>query len=993
MRTSLLFCALFFVSCIEQKQVHPTKPIAPPEAVKTHAKPETAKPKYSAVHVDPPNDPEIVTNRRQLTFSGSRSGEGYFSPDSKEMIFQSERTASNPFYQIYRMNLDNGETSLVSTGNGKTTCAYFHPSMKKALFASSHLDPDFKDKVKKEIQTRESGQKQKYSWSYDETFDLFEVDFKTRALKRLTKEKGYDAEASYSPDGKWIAFSSNRHAYTGKMSDDDQKLFEKDAAYMAEIYLMKIDGTGIKRLTFEKGYDGGPFFSPDGQKIVWRRFTPNGQSAEIMSMNLDGSDAKSLTRLNAMSWAPYYYPSGDYVIFTTNVLGFSNFELYIVDSAGKHEPVRVTYWDGFDGLPVFSPDGKKLSWTHHNEKGESQIYLADWNDQRARELLKLSPPLKHNTLMGHFSPEDARTIVEYLSADTLEGRLTGSPQEEIYVQYLSELFKELGLEPAGTQGFIQPYNFTSGVKLGPVQRLTTKIADQTEQLKVNDDFSPLSFSSSGEFGEAPVVFVGYGIVAAANESQPLYDSYQNIDVRNKWVIAFRDIPEAVPNERRVHLNMYSRPHHKALVARERGAKGLILVNGPTSGAKDRVMKLRFDGAGFAGAGLPVLSLADDLAAKLLKPLGKSLQELQQELDKGKISSDDGLTGEIKGLLLSAKIDLIQEKATGYNVLARLKVPGSTSTVMVGAHGDHLGRGVTGSSLAKGNELGRIHYGADDNASGVAALVQIAEEWSSGVRKGKYRPRQDLLFAIWSGEEIGLLGSTYYTKHTDEKISAYLNMDMVGRLRESLAVQGVGSANEWTPMFEKIAARAAKFNQPSPFSITLMNDPYVPSDAMSFYLAGIPSLTFFTGAHSEYHTPRDIPSTLNYPGISQIAQVVSETLKDVTTNKVVNLTYQKVEGTRKGLEGRSFRVYLGTIPDYAQEGIKGVRITGSSKNSPAEKAGLKTGDVIVELAKTKIENLYDYVYVLQSLKPNAKVVVKIKRGDKVEELEITPTLKE
>jgi len=162
---------------------------------------------------------------------------------------------------------------------------------------------------------------------------------------------------------------------------------------MMDIFIMNADGSNVKRLTDIKGYDGGPFFSADGKKITWRRFAPNGQSAEIMTMNIDGSEQKQVTHLKAMSWAPYFHPSGDYLIFTTNKLGFSNFELYIVDTDGKRDPVRVSYIPDFDGLPVFSPDGKQLSWTHRNEKGESQIYISDWNDKKARELLGL--PVKN----------------------------------------------------------------------------------------------------------------------------------------------------------------------------------------------------------------------------------------------------------------------------------------------------------------------------------------------------------------------------------------------------------------------------------------------------------------------------------------------------------------------------------------------------------------------------------------------------------------------
>lgn len=931
-------------------------------------------------------DPGFLANRRQLTFVGPRSGEGYFSPDGTEMILQSERLKENPFYQIYRMNLNTGKTEMLSTGKGKTTCAWFHPSMKKALFSSTHLDPDLKSKIEKEFENRKSTVKQKYSWSYDDQFDIFDVDLKTKKLKQLTKEKGYDAEASYSPDGQWIAFASNRSGYTETLSPEDKKLFEQDASYMMEIYIMKSDGSEVQRLTNVKGYDGGPFFSPDGKRITWRRFAPNGQSAEIMTMNIDGSDQKQITKLNAMSWAPFYHPSGDYIIFTTNILGYSNFELYIVDKDGAKPAVRVTDLAGFDGLPVFTPDGSQLAWTHHNEKGESQIYIATWNDVKAREALGLpKAPVNKLSMVGDFAEEDARQIVEYLASERFAGRASGSPEEKIYSQGLADLMKSLGLEPV-TKSYLLPFEFASGVKLGASESLSAVVDQKKLDLKVGEHFTPLSFSSSGKFAEAPLVFVGYGIKAPASEKQPAYDSYAGIDVKGKWVLAFRDIPENISADRRVFLSTFSRLHHKALVAREAGAVGLLLVTGPNSAVKDKLMKLRFDGAKFAGAGLAVLSVSDDTAEKLLKSTGSSLKALQTTLDKGDLK-----VPEIKGVTISAQVDLVEEKSTGLNVVGQIKVKGAKETLILGAHGDHLGVGITGSSLARDNEKNKAHLGADDNASGVASLFQVAKAFKSN----KLNLKRNIVFAVWSAEEIGLIGSSTVAKNLKtlfpgQKVIGYLNMDMVGRLKDQLVVQGVASASEWPSLFEPLASK-------TPVSLSLMEDPYVPSDAMAFYLQGVPSIHFFTGAHGEYHTPRDTPDLINYKGIQEVSKLVYFTALGLalpdSKGRVQKLTYQKVESSKKNMEGRSFRVYIGTIPDYAQEGVKGVRISGTSKNSPAEKSGLKSGDIIVEVAGTKVENLYDYVYVLQALKPNEAVPMKVKRGESVQQMSVTPTLKE
>ena len=280
----------------------------------------------------------------QLTFDGLRSGEGYFNADGTEMVFQSERRADNPFYQIYTLNFETGETAPVSPGHGKTTCAWLHPDGNRVLFASTQNDPQARQKQLDEIAFRESGQTRRYSWDYDENYELTALDRATGEFTQLTNAKGYDAEGSYSPDGQWIAFASNRSGYSDGLneeglSDEDRKKFENDLAWAMDIYIMKSDGSQVKRLTDTPGYDGGPFFSPDGKRICWRRFSEDGLTAEIYTMNVDGSDEKQLTKMNVMSWAPFYHPSGQYLIFTTNKHGFGNFELYLVDAAGQSTPI------------------------------------------------------------------------------------------------------------------------------------------------------------------------------------------------------------------------------------------------------------------------------------------------------------------------------------------------------------------------------------------------------------------------------------------------------------------------------------------------------------------------------------------------------------------------------------------------------------------------------------------------------------------------------
>src|SRR5436190_16444305 len=270
----------------------------------------------------------FLKNVRQLTFEGKRSGEGYFSPDGKWLIFQSEREPDNPFDQIFIMDLESGNTHRVSPGVGKTTCGFFRPNSDEVLFASTHLDPKAKAKQKAELEFRASGKERRYAWDYDEQMDIFSCRRDGTGVKRLTDARGYDAEAAYSPDGTKIAFCSLRNAPAGVT----------DPSVYGEIYIMNADGSDQRRLTSSPGYDGGPFFSPDGQRIIWRRFDEKGVTADVYTMKLDGSDVHRLTDFGAMSWAPYYHPSRKYVIFTSNKLGFSNFELYLVGAEGGSEP-------------------------------------------------------------------------------------------------------------------------------------------------------------------------------------------------------------------------------------------------------------------------------------------------------------------------------------------------------------------------------------------------------------------------------------------------------------------------------------------------------------------------------------------------------------------------------------------------------------------------------------------------------------------------------
>ena len=932
---------------------------------------------------------KLIQNSKQITFVGSRSGEGYFNADGSKMIYQSERDEGNPFYQMYLLDFKTGKSSRISNGSGMTTCGWIHPNNKKVMWSSTHLDSQFKEKVKKELDERAQPVKKRYSWSYDDQYEIFESDLTGAKVKRLTKSLGYDAEGSYSPNGKYIAFASNRSQYDkNSYTDEEKKIIEKDSSYAMEIYIMNSDGSNVKRLTTSKGYDGGPFFSADGSKITWRRFTPDGNRADIFTMNIDGSDQRQVTKLDVMSWAPFFHPSGRYIIFTSSALGYSNFELFIVEATGNGKPIRVTFEDDFDGLPTFTPDGNKISWTRRNEKGESQIYLADWNHEAALKVIESNQFVKqvNLSLSPQISEEDGRQIVKYLASEELKGRMTGSVEEKIYTDQISKLFKRWGLEPVIGDSFIHTFEFVSSVSASADKNKFELKGRFEKALKLGQDYQILSFSKSGEFNAAPMAFVGYGIKAPAVDKWPAYDSYGDLDVKDKWVVILDSLPSPAEKEHKQHLVSFSQTHHKVTVAKNAGAFGVIIVS--DVGLKG----IKFEGS-LAESSLPVVKISSDVFSQLLKKSDQNnnnYSDLEKKYETLQLITGFNLSSQYAG----ASVNLLHNKSIGHNVLGKIKASkgASKKAIIIGAHGDHLGSG-TGTSLARKDEQGKYHVGADDNASGVAGVLELAHFYSNA--KNKTQLKKDLVFGVWSGEEFGVIGSNLFVKEWQEKnkkkffesFEASLNMDMVGRLRDKLQIHGVGSAKQWTGLSEEVSLIKG-------MPVTLITDPYLPTDAISFYLAEIPSISFTTGYHEEYHSPRDTPETINYPGLAKVIEMVQTYVDKLATVKSQMVNYEKVAGSQnKRLEGRSFRIYLGTIPDYSQEGVKGVRISGATKDSPADKAGLLKNDVIVEFDSLKIENLYDYVYALQSAKPNKTIKLSVFRTGKKIDLDITPVLKD
>ncbi len=933
----------------------------------------------------------FVTNARQLILEGRRSGEGYFSPDGDKLIFQSEREPGNPFYQIYTLDLQTGDTRRVSPGTGKTTCAFFQPGTDRVIFASTHGDRDAVAKEKAELDFRASGKARRYSWDYDENFDIYSAKEDGSDLVNLTRSPGYDAEGSFSPDGKEIVFCSLRTAFPlERLSPELRDRYKKDPSWFGDIYLMNADGSNVRRLTSEPGYDGGPFFSPDGQRVVWRHFEENGVMADIWTMKTDGTDKKRLTDFKSMSWAPFYHPSGRYIIFTSNKLGFENFELFMVDTAGRHEPVRVTFTNGFDGLPVFSPDGKKLCWTSgRTSDGKAQLFLADWNDQATRQAIAQAPPRggEEKQEAAGFSSAIAKSDLEHevrwLADDKRDGRMTGSAGARAAGDWLADYFQKAGLKSFG-KDYALPFEFTSGERVLPDKTHCEIALDGKAASKaaLNDDFRPLAFSENGDV-QGQVVFAGYGLVVPEGNGGAPYNSYDGLDVKDKIVLLLRYVPEGVEPPRRAHLNRYAGLRYKAMLAREHGAKAVLVVTGPNSPNAGELLPLTNDGTA-AGSGIIAASISAKLAEALLAPGGRTLKQLQSSLDDENPHAEHGFLLPKVNVKLACDVEHIKKK--GRDIVGYLPAaPGSGDEyVLVGAHYDHLGHGGN-TSLDRAGEENKIHPGADDNASGVAWVMEMAGALARERAGHPDKFKRGVIFACWSGEEIGLIGSAAFCEHPPvplNKVIAYLNADMVGRMRDNkLTVQGVGSSHAWRRLLEKRNVAAG-------FNLALQDDPYLPTDVTSLYVKNVPVLNFFTGAHEDYHRPTDTADKLNYDGLARIAKFADQIVLDLAqTAQRPDLA--KVERSGPIAGGReTLRTYLGTIPDYTTE-VKGVKLSGVRSNGPAEKAGVKGGDVIVEFAGQKIANIYDYTYALDAVKIGKPVKMIVERNGQRMTLTVTP----
>lgn len=579
------------------------------------------------------------------------------------------------------------------------------------------------------------------------------------------------------------------------------------------------------------------------------------------------------------------------------------------------------------------------------------------------------------------TPSRTRAHVETLASPKMEGRLTGSAGEKLAADYLVAELKKMGARPLpGMNDFRMPFTFTAGSKDGGTRIAITKPGQPATRTDVfgSTNISALSFSDAGSV-TGDVVFAGYGLVVPDSQNFG-YDSYQGLDVKDKIVVVLRYFPEDADQKTRGILARYADLRYKAQAARQRGARGLVVVTGPRSPNAGGVVPMSFDTA-IAGSGLVAASISGDTAAPIFAAAGKPLEAVQKELDSG----NPHVAGfAIPGVQITLEAKIVREQQTGHNVVAYL--PATTATagvskpwIAVGAHFDHLGRGGAGNSLADQKDANAIHHGADDNASGTATVLAIGEAMSGQARK------RNLILAFWSGEELGLLGSNAFVSKPPvpiDQIAAYLNFDMVGRVADNkLTVQATGTSGTWPKLLEQV-------NVADGFDLTLQPDPYQPTDVSSFNAVSVPSLAFFTGAHSEYHKPADTADRINYEDLDRVAELATAIVKRLMDGNDVPLftkVDQKMEsGGRTGL-----RLFTGTIPDYATD-VKGLLLGGVVGGGPAEQAGLQKGDVIIEIAGQSIANIYDYTYALELLKIGQPAKVIYLRGGEKRETTLTPS---
>ena len=531
-----------------------------------------------------------------------------------------------------------------------------------------------------------------------------------------------------------------------------------------------------------------------------------------------------------------------------------------------------------------------------------------------------------------FQPEPLERHVAVLASDSLEGREIGTIGEWKAAQYIISVFKSAGLSAAGSDGYLQPFEFTKRIDLGRNCRL----AINGTSLQLDSEYVPLQYSASTKFDFTDVVPVDFGI----RTDDSSYDDYAGKKVEGKAVLIKRYAP---PAERNPHVDFtrYNTFPDKIRIALEHKAAGIFFV---TPASEDDTL-IGFGVLRVSPKEIPIIFVKR-----------RALERLGISIDSPSFASASGET------------ELTPVTDTGYNVLGLL--PGkSDTTIILGAHYDHLGWGGPASRYT-GTEKA-IHPGADDNASGTAALLELAKAFSQSPHS------HSLLFAAFSGEEAGILGSSFYVRHwtvDSSKVRMMLNMDMIGRLKDQqngLAVFGVGTATEFKPYFDSLKADRMR--------LSFLEPGTGPSDHVAFYNSGIPVLHFFSGAHEDYHKPSDTPDKIDYDGLSRVTELAASVVRHFDSLPSP-LTFQRTKGTDEGKRRAEYKVTLGIMPDYTTP-AKGLPVGGVTPDRPGEKAGIKKGDIIIRLGTIGIEDIYGYMSALSKFnKGDSATVVVVRAKD-------------
>jgi aminopeptidase YwaD len=566
-------------------------------------------------------------------------------------------------------------------------------------------------------------------------------------------------------------------------------------------------------------------------------------------------------------------------------------------------------------------------------------------------------------LLAQHNPEitakEIQDHINFLASDDLQGRMTGTPELYKAAEFLKKEFEAYGLKPLFNGSYFQEFPFMQKLELGK-NNLTFYVDGKEIVASLSSDFTPLGFTDNIS-SKGKLVFAGYGI--SANDLN--YDDYANIDVKNKIVIVFRNHPDMkTPHSK---FDQYSSLRYKTTTARDNGAVGIIFVNTKDNSKDDALAEFKYDNA----AKITEIS-ALTVKRELLNFL--QLSDLQSEIDST-LSPTSFLLDESSSANITTEVNEVKGKSV--NVGAYLDPANEKfkdKYLVIGAHFDHLGWGGQ-NSLYMGEPA--IHNGADDNASGTSGLLELAEKFSST----KDKLDRKVVFIAFSGEELGLLGSSYTVNNFPLPIEddiTMINMDMIGRLNDKndLIVYGTGTSSKWKNILDD--------KNEYDFNLTFNDEGFGPSDHSSFYGKKVPVLFFFTGTHSDYHKPSDDADKINSSGEEKVTRYVYDVALSIV-NSAVRPDYISVERKDTG-KMMGTKVYVGTVPDFAGE-VDGYKLGGVTDGSPAAKAGLQAGDIIVQFGEKKISNIYDFTYALGDYVPGDKVNVKVKRGEEVLTIEV------